>query len=285
MRDGVKLFTSVYVPKECSCGDVSDDDDSARRTASRPYGVDQYPATLGPSEFFAKEKFIFVYQDVRGRYMSEGEYVPIRPHKPVKNGPKDTDESTDTYDTIDWLVKHVPGNTGKVGMWGISQPGFYATRGDDRCASGAGGGFAAGSGDRLLPGRRCVSQRRVHAGAPVQFLSGVPAARGRSGAAAGGRDALRFGTPDGYEFYLNMGSLANADEKYFKHKQPLWTLNIDHYDLRRGLAIAGDLEASEEHQAGGDAGGRLVRHGGSAGPAAAVRFYGEELARRQPTCW
>ena len=61
--------------------------------------------------------------------MSEGDYVTIRPHKPVKNGPKDTDESTDTYDTIDWLVKNVPGNTGKVGMWGISQPGFYATAG------------------------------------------------------------------------------------------------------------------------------------------------------------
>ena len=61
--------------------------------------------------------------------MSEGDYVIVRPHKPVKNGPKDIDESTDTYDTIDWLVKNVPGNTGKVGMWGISQPGFYATAG------------------------------------------------------------------------------------------------------------------------------------------------------------
>src|ERR1035438_3483531 len=72
-----------------------------------PYGSDQFRATLGPSELFAREKFIFVYQDIRGRYMSEGDYVVIRPHKPVKTGPKDTDESTDTYDTIDWLIHNV----------------------------------------------------------------------------------------------------------------------------------------------------------------------------------
>ena len=88
-----------------------------------PYGIEQYRANLGPSELFAREKFIFVYQEIRGRYMSEGDYVVIRPHKPTLKGPKDTDETTDTYDTIDWLVKHVPGNTAKVGMYGISQPG------------------------------------------------------------------------------------------------------------------------------------------------------------------
>ena len=129
MRDGVKLFTSVYVPKDVSDGRTYPI--MMQRTGYNvaPYGIDQYRATLGPSELFAREKFIFVYQDVRGRYMSEGDYVVIRPHKPVKSGPKDTDESTDTYDTIDWLVKNVPGNTGKVGMYGISQPGFYATAG------------------------------------------------------------------------------------------------------------------------------------------------------------
>src|ERR1035437_10105778 len=130
MRDGIKLFTSVYVPK-----DVFSDGKTypilMQRTGYNvaPYGSDLYRASLGPSELFEREKFIFVYQDVRGRFMSEGDFVTIRPHKPVKSGPKDTDESTDTYDTIDWLVKHVPGNTGKVGMWGVSQPGFYATAG------------------------------------------------------------------------------------------------------------------------------------------------------------
>jgi putative CocE/NonD family hydrolase len=129
MRDGIKLFASVYIPK-----DVFTDGKTYPIMMMRtpynvaPYGIDQYRETLGPSELFAREKFIFVYQDVRGRYMSEGEYVLIRPHQPVKKGPKDTDESSDTYDSIDWLVKNVPGNTGKVGIWGISQPGFYPLR-------------------------------------------------------------------------------------------------------------------------------------------------------------
>src|SRR5271163_5158921 len=119
MRDGAKLFTSVYIPK-----DVFSDAKTYPVMLTRtpytvsPYGPDQYPASIGPSDFFAREKFIFVYQDVRGRYMSEGKFENIRPHNP-KKGPKDTDESSDTYDTIDWLIKNLPGNTGKVGMWGI----------------------------------------------------------------------------------------------------------------------------------------------------------------------
>ena len=233
MRDGLKLFTSVYVPK-----DVFTDNRiypiMMTRTpyTVRPYGADQYRDSLGPSAFFEREKFIFAYQDVRGRYMSEGEFVNIRPHKPVKHGPQDTDESTDTYDTIDWLVKHVPGNSGKVGMWGISQPGFYASAGmidahpalvavspqapvtdyylgDDNFHNGAfmlaaNFGFYMGFVPRL--------------GEPAPPPPPTPFA---------------FGTPDGYEFFLNMGSLANADEKYFQHKNPFWLQNIEHttYDV------------------------------------------------------
>ena len=128
MRDGVKLFTAVYIPK-----DVASDSRSYPILLERtpytvaPYGIDEFPANVGPSPLFAHEKFIFAYQDVRGRYMSEGDFTIARPQKPVKTGPKDTDESTDAYDTIDWLVKNVPGNNGKVGIWGISQPGFFAT--------------------------------------------------------------------------------------------------------------------------------------------------------------
>ena len=73
-----------------------------------------------------KEGFIFVNQDVRGRFMSEGTFVDMRPHIPKKTTPTTVDESTDTYDTIDWLVKNVPDNNGKVGVYGISYPGFYA---------------------------------------------------------------------------------------------------------------------------------------------------------------
>ncbi len=129
MRDGAKLFTSVYIPKDVF-SDVKTYPMMMQRTGYNvgPYGADKFRATLGPSELFGREKFIFVYQDVRGRFMSEGAYVLIRPHNPNK-GPKDVDEASDTYDTVDWLVKNVPGNTGKVGMWGISQPGFYAAAG------------------------------------------------------------------------------------------------------------------------------------------------------------
>src|SRR5487761_2285240 len=124
MRDGVKLFTSVYVPKDSSQRYPI----LMQRTpySIGPYGVDNYPVSLGPDDSFTKEGFIFVYQDVRGRYLSEGTFVDVPIHKTRFNGPKDTDDSTDTYDTIDWLVKNVPNNNGRAGIWGISYPGFYA---------------------------------------------------------------------------------------------------------------------------------------------------------------
>jgi predicted acyl esterase len=116
MRDGVRLFTAVYVPKDVFSSGAAYPIMLVRTPYSvRPYGVDQYPSSLGPSVFFAREKFIFAYQDVRGRYMSEGVYTPVRPFNPRKKSPKDIDESSDAYDTIDWLVKNVRGNSGKVG--------------------------------------------------------------------------------------------------------------------------------------------------------------------------
>lgn len=123
MRDGVRLFTSVYVPKDAS--------KSYPIMLSRtpytvgPYGADEYKADLGPSPLFGTSGYIFAYQDVRGRWMSEGEFVNMRPIVPHSGDPKAVDESTDTYDTIAWLLDHVAGHNGKVGMWGISYPGFY----------------------------------------------------------------------------------------------------------------------------------------------------------------
>ena len=121
-----------------------------------PYGADNYKTQVGPSFAAEKEGFIFVYEDVRGRYMSEGSFVDVRPHKTHYDGPKDTDESTDTYDTIDWLVKHVPNNNGRVGMWGISYPGLLCGARPDGFASGAEGRFAAGA-----HGRRGQRRRRI----------------------------------------------------------------------------------------------------------------------------
>jgi putative CocE/NonD family hydrolase len=228
VRDGAKLFTSVFVPK-----DVFSDGRTypimMQRTGYNvaPYGADLYRANLGPSELFEREKFIFVYQDVRGRFMSEGDFMTIRPQRVLKNGPKDTDESTDTYDTIDWLVKHVSGNTGKVGIWGVSQPGFYATAGmiDAHPALMVVAPQAPVTdyymGDDVYHNGAFMLAHRFSFYMGFRNREGDPAPPPRT-------LPFDFGTPDGYEFYLNLGSLANADEKYFKHQQPMWNMNIDH---------------------------------------------------------
>src|SRR5215471_4610533 len=229
MRDGVKLFTSVYIPK-----DVFTDGKTypimMQRTGYNvaPYGIEQYRAALGPSELFAWEKFIFVYQDIRGRFMSEGDYVVIRPHKPLKSGPKDTDESTDTYDTIEWLIHHVPGNNGKVGMWGISQPGFYVTAGmiDAHPALVAVSPQAPVTdyymGDDVYHNGAFMLAHRFN------FYQGFRVREVNEPRRPPPATPFSFGTNDGYQFYLDLGSLASADEKYFKHKQPLWSLNVEH---------------------------------------------------------
>ena len=230
MRDGSKLFTSVYVPKDAVTDGKTYPLMLSRTPYSvRPYGVDQYPASLGPSELFAREKFIFVYQDVRGRYLSEGEYVPVRPYKPVKAGPRDFDESSDTYDTIDWLVKNIRNNSGKVGVWGISQPGFFSTA----ALLDAHPALAAVSPQAPVTDYY-LGDDSYHNGAFMlahrfNFYQGFRQREGEPEPAPAANPApFNFGTPDGYDFYLSMGSLANADEKYFKHKQPFWLLNLEH---------------------------------------------------------
>jgi putative CocE/NonD family hydrolase len=229
VRDGVKLFTSVYIPK-----DVFIDNKKYPMMLQRtgygvpPYGLEDYRANLGPSELFAREKFIFVYQDVRGRYLSEGHYEIIRAIKPVKKTPQDVDENSDTYDTIEWLIHNVPGNSGKVGMWGISQPGFYATAG----MIDAHPALVAVSPQAPVTDYY-MNDDVYHNGAFMlahrfAFYMGF---HEREGDFETPKPAVPFqyGTPDAYDFYLSMGSLANADEKYFKHKQPLWNSNVDNY--------------------------------------------------------
>ncbi|MHA7057978.1 CocE/NonD family hydrolase [Aquimarina sp. M1] len=124
MRDGTKLHTTIYSPKDTSKKYPI----LMQRTpySSRPYGEDQFRSKIGPNEFLMKEGNIIVYQDVRGRWMSEGVYDNMRPYIPNKTD-KQFDEASDTYDTIEWLVSNVENNNGSVGVWGISYPGFYAT--------------------------------------------------------------------------------------------------------------------------------------------------------------
>jgi len=121
MRDGTKLYTSIYAPRDQSKTYPI----LMNRTpySVRPYGDDKYAGRIGPSKYLENEGFIFVHQDVRGRWMSEGQYDNMRPNV---DDEKQIDESSDTYDTIDWLLKNVVNNNGKVGIWGISYPGFYS---------------------------------------------------------------------------------------------------------------------------------------------------------------
>ena len=125
MRDGVRLFTSVYMPKSTT----EKHPILITRTpySCRPYGEENYSDYWnGYKKEYFKEGYIMVTQDVRGRWMSEGEFVDVRPFRENKKG-KEIDESSDTYDTIDWLLKNIANNNGKVGVFGVSYPGFYST--------------------------------------------------------------------------------------------------------------------------------------------------------------
>jgi putative CocE/NonD family hydrolase len=125
MRDGVKLHTTIYSPKDTS----KEYPILMQRTpySSRPYGEGKFKEKIAPNIRMMQEGYIVVYQDVRGRWMSEGHYENMRAYIPNKETEKDIDESSDTYDTIEWLVNNVENNNGNVGIWGISYPGFYST--------------------------------------------------------------------------------------------------------------------------------------------------------------
>jgi uncharacterized protein len=125
MRDGVRLFTSIYTPKDTS-------KDYPMLMTRTPYNIEPdgeegFTRYVSRNMKLIEEGYIFVYQDVRGRYMSEGEFMDVRPYNPNKKSKTEIDETTDTYDAIDWLVKNVPHNNGRIGIFGVSYPGFYST--------------------------------------------------------------------------------------------------------------------------------------------------------------
>jgi uncharacterized protein len=226
MRDGVRLFTSVYTPKDPS----EPFPILMTRTpyTVAPYGIDNYRANLGPSEKFAREGFIFVYQDVRGKGRSEGQFVHVRPHNPNKKSPKDIDESSDTYDTVDWLIKNVPNNNGKAGIYGISYPGFYAANGaiDAHPAMKASSPQAPVSewfiGDDF---RHNGALFLAHAFRFFSSFGQDVRPSGKPGSAS--VVPFNYATPDGYEFYLKTGPLQNFDEKFFHGKIEYWKELID----------------------------------------------------------
>jgi len=223
MRDDVKLFTSVYVPND----DSKTYPMMFQRTPYRvaPYGADKYKTRLGPSEAFEKEGFIFVFQDVRGKFMSEGEFVNMRPQDAYKRGNSATDDATDTYDSIEWLVKNVDNNNGNVGMWGTSYPGYYTSVG------------AINS----HPALKAISPQAPIAdwffddfhrnGAfvtPMAFIFFDTFDKQRDGQFAYWPKGMDQVTPDGYQFFKDLGPLTNVNEDYFNGERPFWNEIIAH---------------------------------------------------------
>jgi putative CocE/NonD family hydrolase len=224
MRDGVKLFTAIYIPKDRR----EKYPILLNRTpyTVNPYGEDRYRAALGPSQAFVREGYIFAYQDIRGRWMSEGEFIDARPYIPNKKSKKDVDESSDTYDTVEWLIKNIEGNNGKVGIYGISYPGFYATCGiiDSHPALKA-------ASPQAPVTDLFIGDDTFHNGA--FFLLGnytFYANFGQVRPAPTGTPyyrPIRFGTEDGYRFFLE-NTYADLKEKYFKDFVPIWDEMISH---------------------------------------------------------
>ena len=223
MRDGKRLFTSVYVPKD----DAQPYPIMLNRTpySVGPYGSDNYRVPLGPDKL-VKDGFIFVYQDVRGRYMSEGVFIEMTPYQPNKSGTA-FDEASDTYDTIDWLVKNVPNNNGRVGSWGISYPGFFASQTllDSHPALKAVSPQAPMVD--LFKGDDAYHNGVFYLAANFGFYSFFGKKKTEPELPNPNRARFDFGTPDGYDFYLRMGPLANANEKFLKNESPYWNEQID----------------------------------------------------------
>ena len=225
MRDGKRRFTAVYVPKDAAGGPYPFLMDRTPYSVG-PYGEDRYPTHLGPSEEFQKSGYIFVYQDVRGRWMSEGEFVEMRPHIDEKKTPQDVDDASDTYDTIEFLLKHVANTNGKVGIWGISYPGFYTSASiiDSHPALVAASPQAPMTdlflGDDAYHGGAFMLSANFGFYAffhpqtePQTPKPTVP---------------FDFGTPDSYKFYLQAGSLANMEKEYLKGSNWLYNDQMKH---------------------------------------------------------
>jgi len=219
MRDGVKLYTAIYIPKDHSHPYPF----LMERTpySAGPYGDTLYRGSLGPNRTLMHDMYIFVYQDVRGRYMSEGQFQEMTPAIDKKTK-KQTDESSDTWDTVDWLLKNIKNNNGKVGIWGISYPGFYASAslpnahpaikavspqapvtdefiGDDANHNGAFFLLDNFDFDNFFDVKRPV---------PVKDYGG---------------NIFHVEYPDAYQFFLDLGPLKNSNKpEYFNNQGKIW---------------------------------------------------------------
>ncbi len=223
MRDGVQLHTTIFSPRDKS----KQYPILLKRTpySCSPYGKDQYPASLGPSDLFIDAGYIFVNQDVRGRFMSEGDFVQVTPHIANKQSPNQIDESSDTFDSIEWMIKNVPNHNGRVGMYGISYPGFYCS---------------AGMID-AHPALKAVSPQApvgdwyfddfLHNGAfflahAYRWLSNNDHAR--TGPSPKGATPQLLPSLDGYQLFLEAGTISEINRRFLKNKVPFWEEMMAH---------------------------------------------------------
>lgn len=230
MRDGIRLFTSIYTPKDMSKKYPV----IMRRSpySCSPYGADTYTTRIQNMDL-ARAGYIFVFQDVRGRYMSEGNFVDVRPYIPTSDpspkGKKQTDEATDTYDTVDWLLKFASGNNGRVGVMGISYPGFYSTMAI----------LADHPAIKAVSPQAPVTDWFVgddfhHNGAffmmdGFAFYSGFGKPRPEP-TTSGQPGFSDWKTPDNYDFFLRAGALRNLTEKFGMKDIPFWNELMEHPD-------------------------------------------------------
>ncbi len=244
MRDGTKLHTNVYTPKDASATNKYPFLMQRTCYSVAPYGPDTYPNGLGPSGTLMRDKYIFVYQDVRGRWDSEGTWTNMTPtvtdqpsaaeqkkrgKAPARQSALAVDESSDTYDTIDWLLKNVPNNNGRVGQWGISYPGFYTIAG----AVAAHPALKASSPQ--APVSDFFFDDFHHNGAFIQaYLFTFPVFGvqhpGPTTKAWYDDQMINTGSKDGFQWQYDLGPLKNADKYYKDNFYWQETVNHPNYD-------------------------------------------------------
>lgn len=230
MRDGIRLYTIIYIPKD----NTQRYPFLIQRTpySAGPYGDTSYPNRTGTNIGLLNEKYIFVNQDVRGRYMSEGTNLEVTPHIANKKNSKDVDESSDTFDTIEWLLKNIQNNNGRAGIYGISYPGFYATA----ALPGAHPALKAVSPQAPVTDE-FIGDDVNHNGAfflldNFDFMNYF--GKERIGPIKDyGSQVFNINYPDAYSFFLNLGPLKNSQAApFFNNKSYIWNeyLLHDKYD-------------------------------------------------------
>jgi len=230
MRDGVRLFTAIYAPRDT----VQRHPILMVRTpySSGPYGADRFPgffrnSTIPAFSTYLRAGYIFVFQDVRGAWMSEGDFMDVRPYVEHKTSNRDVDETSDTYDTVEWLIHNVAGNNGRVGVRGTSYPGFYSSM----------AAIDAHPAVKAVSPQAPVTEWMggddfMHNGAlllPHAFDFFARFGRARPAPTSTGGRGFDHGTPDGYDFFLNkLGALSNANPRFFHDSIAFWNQMAQH---------------------------------------------------------